>query len=534
MSLLIAENQDLYDFAKQLDLELFEITGEKRYMESLLSRHESAVFNRLRSRLQRFDNLRFANVPEEIQATERQLKTNLAQSLQMDAEGFEPYLIANSAWEDFLENLRENFPDYYRFRYGNLESSLDEIQNAIPQGSSLIRYMFVGDDLTAIVMDKEIRELVKLDYGKVDGLIATLSENWNQPKVCLAILNKLYLHLWEPLLPHVKHEKVIIVPDRELYNLSFELLTPTPLADYTEFAEGSLLAKHSISYHFHSQLLKPSQNQSAFQANYVAFAPGFSDKMKTDYLTKVRDSLYLDRAYLTLVPQPFTQELVAKMKRFLGGETYTENESTLQNFMGKAANKRILHIGTHAESNNISPDFSKLIFSKSEDPIGLEGSNELYAFDIYNLNLSSHLAVLTACETGKSTIAPGEGMLSLAHAFTYAGSESLLVGLWKIDEKASSQITEVFYQKLAEGLDKASALRAAKLHYLAQASGRALSPDFWAGIVLIGDASPIPLDTRMPWWKYALLAFVILLLVGLLWRRRYSRQVKGRVHAVLK
>lgn len=534
MGLLIADNQELYDFAKKLDLELFEITGEKRYMESLLSRHESAVFNRLRSRLQRFDNLRFANVPTDIQKTELLLKTNLAQSLQLDSEGLSSYLAANGAWEDFLATLKTKFPDYYQFRYGNLEASMDDIQGMIPTGTNLIRYMFVGSDLTAIVMDAESRSLVKLDYAKVNRHISTLAENWNQPQVCLAILHQLHTHLWQPLLPHIKYEKVIIIPDGDLYNLSFELLTPNRLDDYSQFASGSLLATHSISYHFHSYLLRPSGRQQSFQSNYVAFAPGFTDRMKTDYLSRVRDSLYLDRAYLTLVPQPFTQELVARMKRFLGGTAYTESNSTLQNFVGSAGNNRILHIGTHAESDNLSPDFSKLIFSKSEDPIGISGSNELYAFDIYNLNLSSQIAVLTACETGKSAIAPGEGMLSLAHAFTYAGSESLLVGLWKIDEKASSQITEAFYQKLAEGLDKASALRAAKLQYLGQASGRALSPEFWAGIVMIGDPSPISLDTMVPWWKYALLALAILVLAGLLLWRRYPLPAKSGILTVFK
>ena len=534
MGLLIAENQELYDFAKQLELELFETTGEKKFMESLLSRHESAVFNRLRSRLQRFDNLRFANIPSSVQETEVQLRTRLAQALQMESEGFEPYLVANKDWEDFLENLKEKYPSYYTFRYGNLETSLDEIQKAIPVGTSLIRYMFVGDELTALVMEADSRELVKLDYKKVEEKLAALPKYWNQPERCLSILHELYLYLWEPLSPQIKNKKVIIVPDGELYNLSFELLTPLKLSDYREFASGSLLATHSISYHFHSHLLRPGQSQENYRANYVAFAPGFSDRMKTDYLRTVKDSLYMDRAYMTLLPQPFTQALVGKMKRLFGGTVFTENQSTLQNFMDAAGGNRILHIGTHAESNNISPDFSKLIFSKSEGQVGLEGNNELYAFDIYNLNLHSKMAVLTACETGKSTVDPGEGMLSLAHAFTYAGSESLLVGLWKIDEKASSQITEIFYQKLAEGMDKASALRAAKLHYLGLASGRALSPEFWAGIVLIGDPGPILLEAPAPWWKYGLLAFAVLVFIGLLWRHRFFPNKKGRVTVTAK
>lgn len=86
-------------------------------------------------------------------------------------------------------------------------------------------------------------------------------------------------------------------------------------------------------------------------------------------------------------------------------------------------------------------------------------------------------------------------MLSLAHAFPYSGSESLSVGFWKINEKAGSQITEIFYQKLTEGKDIASALGEAKMYYLRYANRKALSPEFWAGIILIDDNSPIYLET---------------------------------------
>jgi CHAT domain-containing protein len=135
------------------------------------------------------------------------------------------------------------------------------------------------------------------------------------------------------------------------------------------------------------------------------------------------------------------------------------------------------------------------------------------------------LAVLTACETGKNTLDPGEGMLSLAHAFNYAGSESLLIGLWQIDEKASSIIVEKFYQNLSEGFDKAEALQKAKLQYLSIAKGRELSPDFWAGLVLMGDPSPMTFEKAHKWWIYLIvLSLFIILLVG--WKKYHTKNKK--------
>lgn len=85
----------------------------------------------------------------------------------------------------------------------------------------------------------------------------------------------------------------------------------------------------------------------------------------------------------------------------------------------------------------------------------------------------------------------GEGMISLAHAFNYAGSKSILTGLWKIDEEVSMQFMDEFYRNLSVGLPKEEALRKAKLWYLKNNTGRALALQYWIGLVLMGDTTPL-------------------------------------------
>src|SRR5690606_32106177 len=146
---------------------------------------------------------------------------------------------------------------------------------------------------------------------------------------------------------------------------------------------------------------------------------------------------------------------------------------------------------------------SRLVFAKS-----LNGKDDdyLYTYEIYNSNLASNLAILTACETGKPTYQAGEGMISLAHAFNYAGSESILTSLWKIDEESSAKIINLFYRNIKKGWSKDIALQKAKLEYIATAEGRTVHPQYWAGLVLIGDASPIDLQTNnsILYWLMAL------------------------------
>lgn len=179
-------------------------------------------------------------------------------------------------------------------------------------------------------------------------------------------------------------------------------------------------------------------------------------------------------------------------------------------FTNNAKEHKIIHIGTHAESNNMTPELSRLVFAKSD-----QQDNHLYTYEIYNINLSSNLAILTACETGKPTYQAGEGMISLANAFQYAGSESILTSLWKIDEQSSAEIVNLFYENLKQGMSKDKALQQAKLLYLKTAEGRVANPEYWAGLVLIGDTSPIDLNVSFNVW-YWIIGVIFLLMVILI------------------
>jgi CHAT domain-containing protein len=168
------------------------------------------------------------------------------------------------------------------------------------------------------------------------------------------------------------------------------------------------------------------------------------------------------------------------------------------------------------------PERSRLIFSKDAEA----DSNYLFLDDIYDCNIRSDLAILTACESGKPGFQDGEGMVSMAHAFNYAGSNSILTGLWKIDEKASSFITDVFVKNLEQGIPAALALKKAKLHYLEQAQGRTLAPAYWAGLVLIGQTPDLKLEApgNKSFWLF--LSGAILLAVLVFFFLQRSRALK--------
>ncbi|WP_075348763.1 CHAT domain-containing protein [Algoriphagus marinus] len=511
-ALLITENAAYFGFLEQLYLELYKKSPHQEFLVRLLILHESTFYQKVRARLDQIDVSRFGSLPASFFEEERALKDKMRKAINQQDGGVAQYLSAISAWEKFLQKARTTYPAYYEFRYASLDYTMSNIWESLPIETTVIRYLQIGEGLVALVLSKKDRKLhfFELDYPNAKKVISNYQQEWNNKSNSFANLNSLYKSLWMPLASQIKTQRVMIIPDGALFNLSFEILTPVLISDYRELRENSLLAKHSISYHYSTLLFNYSAKIQSYKSNFVAFAPGFFDEMKAEYLSSIKDSLQIDRSYMKLIPQPFTERLVDKLKKLFGGTVYSQKTSTRDQFAEEAGQYRVLHIGTHAESDNLSPEFSRLIFAKTSE----NEENSLFAKDIYQMDLSSELAVLIACETGKPIYQPGEGMISLAHAFNYAGSKSLLIGLWKIDEEASSKIAASFYEYLADGMSKDEALRQAKLDYLSIAEGRALSPEFWAGLITMGDSSPIVLQPvrNLKW----LLGFAFVILLGVL------------------
>lgn len=505
VSLLLDNNSTIFQFAKHLAIELYKKTKDKHYLISALSIHESILYNRIRARLNSRTAMAYAHVPDEIIHRERVLKEKLKASLN-ETHPIEAFMEVNSQWKNYLTQLKKDHPKYYKLRFASISKSLKDIEQKVPSNTTVIKYLYSEHILYAVLISKNGMELFKLDA--IDRTSATSGIHHENAlfENNLKTLNELYIGLWKPFEKFITSQRVIIIPDQDLYNLNFEMLTTQKISNHKEIAAHSLLSKHIISYNYSLFLIDSGDKTIDYNNNFVAFAPEFNHTMKSKYQTSVRDSLRLDKTYLQLLPQPFTKDLALKSTQQFGGISFLNEKSTKNTFKNNAKDHKVIHIGTHAESNNISPELSRLIFAKSTD--AMQGNdNYLYTYEIYNTNLSSNLAILTACETGKPTYQAGEGMISLAHAFNYAGSESILTSLWKIDEQSSATIISFFYDYLEKGWPKDEALQQAKLDYIAAANGRTLHPQYWAGLVLIGDTAPIDFSSSNHYflWILALL-----------------------------
>src|SRR5262249_59601284 len=107
--------------------------------------------------------------------------------------------------------------------------------------------------------------------------------------------------------------------------------------------------------------------------------------------------------------------------------------------------------------------------------------------DIYNLRLSSDLVVLSACQTALGEEIAGEGLVGIVRGFMYAGAPRVVASLWKVDDRATTELMVRFYRALlgTAHVSPAAALRAAQLNLARQPEWRA--PYFWAGFTLQGE-----------------------------------------------
>lgn len=527
VSLLVAENTELFNFAKKLRLDLYQKTKEENYLDKVITLHESNMYNKIRTRLNLRGNLSFSHIPLEVLTRENNLKTTLSASLNKTKDdALKSFFEADKQWEIFLDSLKKHFPKYYEMKYASIEESLTGLQQKIPANVTIIRYLFIEDKLYAFIISNTRKEIIELPYASVKNHIAEVNNHSFDSNKISPLLYELYNALWKPFEDKIHTKKIVIIPDRELFNLSFETLTPKPIQSYKELATNSLLAHYVISYNFSLFIVNNKEKVADYSSDFIAFAPGFNTKMKDNYKLGIQDSVSLDKTYLTLLPQPFSEDLVKQFSKTFNGSYFLNENASKEIFTTQANEHKIIHIGTHAESNNISPELSRLIFAKKTVNDTDYNDNSLYTYEIYNINLSSNLAILTACETGKPAHQPGEGMISLAHAFNYAGSESILTSLWKIDEESSTKIIASFYNYLSKGFDKDEALQKAKLDYIATAQGRTISPEYWAGLILIGDTAPIEFTPDKS--KYYIAGIILLLLAAFFYikRKKNNRLLK--------
>ncbi len=391
----------------------------------------------------------------------------------------------------FLEN---NYKDYYELKYAGTTTGLAEVGLTLKNNEVMLEYVLNENDsipeLYAFLIsnEKTLFEKIPIDTGFIESLENVfhfmanpeyLFTRSKSSKLFCTDSYNIYKKLLHPFAVNIKNKKITIIPDGKLNYLPFEaLLTEMPdTSGVIAFNTLPYLVKsnpvnYSFSAGMHSKLIKKGKTS---KNRLLAFAPKY-----------YADTIKVDNEKLVLTPLPGTQTEVDLISKEMKTRLFKNEDATEKNFRIHSKDYDILHLAMHAFINDSLPAFSRFAFSQNHDNIP-ENDGWLNTADIYNLELQARLTVLSACNTGVGKLQKGEGLMSLARGFIYAGCPNIVMTMWEVEDNAGTQIMSYFYKNLKKGKTTGEALRLAKLTYLEKAGPRMAHPHYWLGFISIGN-----------------------------------------------
>ena len=171
-------------------------------------------------------------------------------------------------------------------------------------------------------------------------------------------------------------------------------------------------------------------------------------------------------------------------------------------FREAASENRILHLATHSVLNVQNPLFSRIVLAPSggAPPRTSASDGHLSVHELIAMRTRAPLVFLSGCETAlgsswSSDFVKGEDYATLSQALLYAGAQTAVATLWRINDESAALFAGHFYRSL-KSLPPAEALAAAQQKMLIDRRYRA--PYHWAAYQVAGSGDRITLEER--WW----------------------------------
>lgn len=472
----------------------------------------------------------FANVPDSLLHKEQQLNSqiaeldkalffakqtgkNAAEVRETEAEAFR----LRQQLASLLTGIEQDYPAFYQLKYSPDSISLSGAQRLLTHHQVLLDFFPAEGQLYVLLLRSDTAIFhwlpVTGDLNQQVAEFRKVIERFQFPgsdkaSLCEAYTRQataLYGLLLKPLESELR-EQLIIVPGGLLGLMPFgALLTEMP-AEKCRFRDYPyLIKKHSIAFSYSVALMRELRRHTNRNPDGgLALAPAFNGGGGFGALQ-------------------FNQASAREVAGMMNGRCLLGPEANRRNFEQLASGVSWLYLSTHAQANNQAGEFSFFALSGNE-----EVYDSLYARELYALHIPAELVFLGACETAAGNWQQGEGINSLARAFLYAGSRSIVTTLWSINDESNSRLTKAFFSSLKTGMAKDQALRAAQLQHLESVPQDLYAhPVYWAAYIAIGNMEPLP-QRRYPWGLLLGLAAVAGLAAW--WRNRAKRSVKGLAH----
>ena len=383
-----------------------------------------------------------------------------------------------------LENLLANRCKGYSDGTDFMDVDYDAVKHALGQDEVLI-------DFTDFISQTQGRKYAAYIINKVQDYPQLKSLFTERQIDSLGIVrpdmfyDKDYAHdvlqlLWEPLKTNIPVGTTIYyVPSQLLFQISLESL---PLAD------GTLLGNHYNFVRLSSarELVKMKSKSNSNKANTAVLYGGLQYDLETTAMAEESKKYNLSnllalRGEIARGDSVFhdlqgTKEEILKIEDLLKSNkwqvsSYMGKNGTEESFLNMhGKSPKLLHLATHGfyytpnRAENVdylkgytdAMSLSGLVLSGGNAawlgkplPKGVLGGI-LSANDIARLDLSNtDMVVLSACQTGQGK-ATSEGLYGLQRAFKKAGVGTIVMSLWSVSDKTTSEFMTTFYERLAD------------------------------------------------------------------------------------
>ncbi|KFA92241.1 hypothetical protein Q664_16615 [Archangium violaceum Cb vi76] len=330
----------------------------------------------------------------------------------------------------------------------------------------------------------------------------------------------LHALVFRPLMPSIgKVRRLFLSPDGQLALVPF-----AALHDGRQFLADGIDITYLTSG---KDLLPRFEGISPVQSVVVLADPAFgpvpdssSAKNEGDPSTTER-SAFIERFFPILrseavdrpwPPLPGTRQEAEAIQRMLPQAQVLMGPAATKAALLRLATPGVLHIATHGfvgEGN--APNVTRAVHSFGAageaspshlpaDPLLRSGlvlassarfrreDSLVTALELAGLDLwGTQLVVLSACDTGRGDIKPGQGVYGLRRALMVAGAQTLVTSLWKVNDKTTHQLMENYYGHLLAGQGRGAALRSA----MRELRQKKPHPYYWAPFIAIGQDKPL-------------------------------------------
>ena len=332
----------------------------------------------------------------------------------------------------------------------------EALQKLLPAGTALLEYFAARGRFVAALITREKVEIIPLTpVTRVRGILRMLEfqfakfrlrgdyvSTFHQPLLdaTVAHLRELHNELMAPIERFWRGERLIIVPHDVLHYIPFHALHD---------GESYLIDRYQISYAPSATVFSICQQKPA-RSDGGSLIMGVPDAHAPMILEEVQ----------------VVASKVGSPELFLG------ERATVEVLKERGAQSRLVHIAAHGNFRADNPMFSRIRL----------GQSFLSLYDLYQLNLPAELVALSGCATGMNVVATGDELVGLVRGLLSAGAHSLLLTLWDVNDRSTTEFMQLFYDHLAKVGDKTRSLQLA----MQNLRERYPHPYYWAPFLLIG------------------------------------------------